>query len=46
MAGGVNTTADPWLTAGELAAQPSDCGARLLVTVPPLPPALAGTARH
>ena len=35
-AGGVNTTANPLLTAGELAAQLSDCGARLLVTVPPL----------
>ena len=34
--GGVNTTANPLLTAGELAAQLSDCGARLLVTVPPL----------
>ena len=36
MAGGVNTTANPLLTAGELAAQLRDCGARLLVTVPPL----------
>ncbi len=35
-AGGVNTTANPLLTAGELAVQLSDCGARLLVTVPPL----------
>jgi len=34
--GGVNTTANPLLTAGELAAQLSDCKARLLVTVPPL----------
>ena len=36
MAGGVNTTANPLLTAGELADQLRDCGARLLVTVPPL----------
>jgi acyl-CoA synthetase (AMP-forming)/AMP-acid ligase II len=35
-AGGVNTTANPLLTADELAAQLGDCGARLLVTVPPL----------
>jgi acyl-CoA synthetase (AMP-forming)/AMP-acid ligase II len=35
-AGGINTTANPLLTAGELAAQLRDCGARLLVTVPPL----------
>ncbi len=35
-AGGVNTTANPLLTADELAAQLRDCGARLLVTVPPL----------
>jgi acyl-CoA synthetase (AMP-forming)/AMP-acid ligase II len=35
-AGSVNTTANPLLTAGELAAQLRDCGARLLVTVPPL----------
>jgi acyl-CoA synthetase (AMP-forming)/AMP-acid ligase II len=35
-AGGVNTTANPLLTAGELAAQLRDSGARLLVTVPPL----------
>jgi acyl-CoA synthetase (AMP-forming)/AMP-acid ligase II len=34
--GGVNTTANPLLTADELAVQLSDCGARLLVTVPPL----------
>jgi acyl-CoA synthetase (AMP-forming)/AMP-acid ligase II len=34
--GGVNTTANPLLTADELAAQLRDCGARLLVTVPPL----------
>jgi acyl-CoA synthetase (AMP-forming)/AMP-acid ligase II len=32
--GGVNTTANPMLTADELAAQLRDCGARLLVTVP------------
>jgi acyl-CoA synthetase (AMP-forming)/AMP-acid ligase II len=32
--GGVNTTANPLLTAEELAAQLGDCGARLLVTVP------------
>ena len=32
--GGVNTTANPLLTAEELAAQLRDCGARLLVTVP------------
>src|ERR671930_2279980 len=32
--GGVNTTANPLLTADELAAQLRDCGARLLVTVP------------
>jgi acyl-CoA synthetase (AMP-forming)/AMP-acid ligase II len=34
--GGVNTTANPLLTAHELAAQLRDCAARLLVTVPPL----------
>jgi acyl-CoA synthetase (AMP-forming)/AMP-acid ligase II len=34
--GGVNTTANPLLTADELAAQLRDCAARLLVTVPPL----------
>jgi acyl-CoA synthetase (AMP-forming)/AMP-acid ligase II len=33
-AGGVNTTANPLLTAEELARQLSDCRARLLVTVP------------
>ena len=33
-AGGVNTTANPLLTADELAAQLHDCGARLLLTVP------------
>jgi acyl-CoA synthetase (AMP-forming)/AMP-acid ligase II len=32
--GGVNTTANPLLTAEELAAQLRDCGARFLVTVP------------
>jgi acyl-CoA synthetase (AMP-forming)/AMP-acid ligase II len=32
--GGVNTTANPLLTADELAAQLRHCGARLLVTVP------------
>jgi len=32
--GGVNTTANPLLTADELATQLRDCGARLLVTVP------------
>ncbi len=32
--GGVNTTANPLLTADELAVQLRDCGARLLVTVP------------
>ena len=32
--GGVNTTANPLMTADELAAQLRDCGARLLVTVP------------
>jgi acyl-CoA synthetase (AMP-forming)/AMP-acid ligase II len=32
--GGVNTTANPLLTADELTRQLSDCGARLLVTVP------------
>jgi acyl-CoA synthetase (AMP-forming)/AMP-acid ligase II len=32
--GGVNTTANPLLTADELARQLSDCRARLLVTVP------------
>jgi acyl-CoA synthetase (AMP-forming)/AMP-acid ligase II len=32
--GGVNTTANPLLTAEELAAQLRDCGARLLATVP------------
>jgi acyl-CoA synthetase (AMP-forming)/AMP-acid ligase II len=32
--GGVNTTANPLLTADELARQLRDCGARLLVTVP------------
>jgi acyl-CoA synthetase (AMP-forming)/AMP-acid ligase II len=34
--GGVNTTANPLLTANELATQLRDCGARLLVTVPEL----------
>src|SRR4051812_27903904 len=34
MVGGVNTTANPLLTADELAAQLRHCGARLLVTVP------------
>jgi acyl-CoA synthetase (AMP-forming)/AMP-acid ligase II len=34
--GGVSTTANPLLTADELAVQLRDCGARLLVTVPPL----------
>jgi acyl-CoA synthetase (AMP-forming)/AMP-acid ligase II len=34
--GGVNTTANPLLTADELARQLRDCGARLLVTVPAL----------
>ena len=34
--GGVNTTANPLLTAKELAAQLDDCRARLLVTVPEL----------
>jgi acyl-CoA synthetase (AMP-forming)/AMP-acid ligase II len=33
-AGGVNTTANPLLTADELTRQLRDCGARLLVTVP------------
>src|SRR5919202_3231356 len=32
--GGVNTTANPLLTADELAAQLRDCGARLLVSAP------------
>jgi acyl-CoA synthetase (AMP-forming)/AMP-acid ligase II len=32
--GGVNTTANPLLTAGELTRQLRNCGARLLVTVP------------
>jgi acyl-CoA synthetase (AMP-forming)/AMP-acid ligase II len=35
-AGGINTTANPLLTADELAKQLADCGARLLVTVPEL----------
>jgi acyl-CoA synthetase (AMP-forming)/AMP-acid ligase II len=35
-AGGVNTTANPLLTADELGRQLRDCGARLLVTVPAL----------
>ncbi|MGH3099529.1 MAG: AMP-binding protein, partial [Thermoleophilia bacterium] len=34
--GGVNTTANPLLTAEELAVQLRDCGARMLVTVPAL----------
>jgi acyl-CoA synthetase (AMP-forming)/AMP-acid ligase II len=34
--GGVNTTANPLLTADELARQLSDCKARLMVTVPEL----------
>jgi acyl-CoA synthetase (AMP-forming)/AMP-acid ligase II len=34
--GGVNTTANPLLTADELAVQLRDCGARFLVTVPPM----------
>ena len=36
MVGGVNTTANPLLTADELASQLGDSGARLLVTVPEL----------
>ncbi len=36
MAGGVNTTANPLMTVGELASQLRDSGARLLVTVPEL----------
>jgi acyl-CoA synthetase (AMP-forming)/AMP-acid ligase II len=32
--GGINTTANPLLTADELARQLRDCGARMLVTVP------------
>jgi acyl-CoA synthetase (AMP-forming)/AMP-acid ligase II len=34
--GGVNTTANPLLTADELAVQLRDCAARMIVTVPPL----------
>jgi acyl-CoA synthetase (AMP-forming)/AMP-acid ligase II len=34
--GGVNTTANPLLTADELAVQLRNCGARLLVTAPPM----------
>jgi acyl-CoA synthetase (AMP-forming)/AMP-acid ligase II len=34
-AGGVNTTVNPLYTAGELAAQLGDAGARFLLTVPP-----------
>ena len=37
MLGGVNTTANPLLTADELAAQLRHCGARMLVTVPDQP---------
>jgi acyl-CoA synthetase (AMP-forming)/AMP-acid ligase II len=44
--GGVNTTANPLLTADELAAQLSDCKARLLVTVPPLLDKAAAAAQR
>ena len=44
--GGVNTTANPLLTADELATQLTDCGARLLVTMPELlQKAIAGAKR-
>jgi acyl-CoA synthetase (AMP-forming)/AMP-acid ligase II len=33
--GGINTTINPLYTAGELAAQLNDCGAKFLLTVPP-----------
>jgi len=33
--GGINTTVNPLYTAGELANQLKDCGARFLITVPP-----------
>jgi acyl-CoA synthetase (AMP-forming)/AMP-acid ligase II len=33
--GGVNTTVNPLYTAGELATQLKDCGARFLITIPP-----------
>jgi acyl-CoA synthetase (AMP-forming)/AMP-acid ligase II len=45
-AGGVNTTANPLLTADELAGQLGDSGARLLVTVPPLLETALAAARR
>jgi acyl-CoA synthetase (AMP-forming)/AMP-acid ligase II len=44
--GGVNTTANPLLTAEELAVQLRDCGARMLVTVPALLDKAAEAAEH
>ncbi|MBV9002987.1 MAG: 4-coumarate--CoA ligase family protein [Solirubrobacterales bacterium] len=44
--GGVNTTANPQLTAEELSSQLKDCGARLLVTVPELVENAATAARQ
>jgi acyl-CoA synthetase (AMP-forming)/AMP-acid ligase II len=44
--GGVNTTANPLLTAEELASQLSDSGARLLVTVPELLEKATAAARR
>jgi acyl-CoA synthetase (AMP-forming)/AMP-acid ligase II len=45
-AGGVNTTVNPMFTADELASQLSDCGARLLVTVPALLDKALPAAQH
>jgi acyl-CoA synthetase (AMP-forming)/AMP-acid ligase II len=42
----VNTTANPLLTADELASQLSDCSARLLVTIPPLLEAATAAAER
>jgi len=44
--GGINTTANPQLTADELSSQLRDCGARLLVTVPELLDNAATAARQ
>jgi acyl-CoA synthetase (AMP-forming)/AMP-acid ligase II len=44
--GGVNTTANPLLTADELAVQLRDCRARLLVTVPELLQKARAAAEH
>ena len=45
MAGGATTTANPLYTAGELAAQLRDSGARWLVTIPPFADRARAAAR-